>query len=98
MHQALLLEYLRYFGSEVTKTLSSLGYILIIIIIHSIIKSISEGMGNNEIGQITYYVQYILNNLVRLYKLFTTNTSGTYDDNSEISLQHQLFNQFFCLS
>lgn len=47
-------------GSEVTKTITSLGYILIIIIIHSIIKSISEGLGNNEIGQITYYVQYIL--------------------------------------
>lgn len=47
-------------GSEVTKTITSLGYILIIIIVHSIIKSISEGMGNNEIGQITYYVQYIL--------------------------------------
>lgn len=47
-------------GSEVSKTITSLGYILIIIIIHSIIKSISEGLGNNEIGQITYYVQYIL--------------------------------------
>ncbi len=37
-------------GGEVTKTITSLGYILIIIIIHSIVKSISEGMGNNEIG------------------------------------------------
>lgn len=51
---------LKLLGSEVTKTITSLGYILIIIIIHSIIKSISEGLGNNEIGQITYYVQYIL--------------------------------------
>ncbi len=51
---------LKILGSEVTKTITNLGYILIIIIIHSIIKSINEGMGNNEIGEITYYVQYIL--------------------------------------
>lgn len=47
-------------GSEVKGTITSLGYILIIVVIHSIIKSISEGMGNHEIGEITYYVQYIL--------------------------------------
>ncbi|MCI8392425.1 MAG: hypothetical protein HFJ24_04330 [Clostridia bacterium] len=47
-------------GTEVTKTIKSLCYILIIIIIHSIVKSISEGMGNEQIGEITYYVQYIL--------------------------------------
>jgi len=47
-------------GTEVTKTIQNLGYILVIIVIHSIIKSISEGMGNEQIGQITYYVQYIL--------------------------------------
>lgn len=33
---------------------------MIIIVIHSLIKNISEGMGNTEIGEITYYVQYIL--------------------------------------
>ena len=27
---------------------------------HSIIKSFSDGFGNGEIGEITYYVQYIL--------------------------------------
>lgn len=51
---------LKLLGSEVTKTIVSLGYILVIIIIHAIIKSISEGIGNNQIGEITYYVQYIL--------------------------------------
>ena len=34
--------------------------ILIIIVIHSILKSISEGLENKGIAQITYYVQYIL--------------------------------------
>lgn len=47
-------------GKETLGTIRTLGYILIIIIIHSLIKNISDGTGNNEIGQITYYVQYIL--------------------------------------
>ncbi|MCI8621888.1 MAG: hypothetical protein HFJ50_09645 [Clostridia bacterium] len=51
---------LKILGTEVAETLKSLGYILIIVVIHSIVKSISEGTGNNEIGEITYYVQYIL--------------------------------------
>ena len=63
---------LKILGSEVTKTITSLGYILIIIIIHSIIKSISEGMGNNQIAEITYYVQYIL-----IVTLIMTNFSET---------------------
>lgn len=37
-----------------------LGSICIIIIIHSILKNISEGLENKSISQITYYVQYIL--------------------------------------
>lgn len=40
--------------------IKTLGIILIIIIIHSLIKNISEGMENSQIGEITYYVQYIL--------------------------------------
>ena len=33
---------------------------MVIVIIHSIVKNISEGMGNGEISKITYYVEYIL--------------------------------------
>lgn len=51
---------LKIAGDEVQNTLRTLGYILIIVIVHSIIKNISEGLGNGEIGEITYYVQYIL--------------------------------------
>ena len=47
-------------GREVQNTIKTLGYILIIVIVHSIIKNISEGLDNGEIGEITYYVQYIL--------------------------------------
>lgn len=34
--------------------------ILVIIVIHSILKNLSEGLENKGIAQITYYVQYIL--------------------------------------
>lgn len=63
---------LKLLGSEVVKTIRSLGYILIIIIVHSIIKNISEGLGNNEVGKMTYYVQYIL-----IVTLIMTNFSDT---------------------
>ena len=33
---------------------------MVIIVIHSILKSISDGLENKSISQITYYVQYIL--------------------------------------
>ncbi len=51
---------IKIFGDEILKTIRSIGYILIIIIIHSVIKSISEGMENERVGQVTFYVQYIL--------------------------------------
>lgn len=31
-----------------------------VIVVHSILKSISDGLENKSISQITYYVQYIL--------------------------------------
>lgn len=39
---------LKLTGKEVTNTLKTLGYILIIVIIHGIIKTVSEGMGNRR--------------------------------------------------
>lgn len=39
---------LKLLGKEVANTLKTLGYILVIIIIHGIIKTISEGMGNRR--------------------------------------------------
>ena len=47
-------------GKEVLNCATVLGSILVIIIIHSILKSISEGLENKNVAQITYYVQYIL--------------------------------------
>ena len=48
------------FGKEIKSTIKILGSILIIIIIHSILKSISDGLENKSISQIAFYVQYIL--------------------------------------
>ncbi len=48
------------FGKEVISAVTVLGSIVVIIIIHSILKSISEDLENKSIAKITYYVQYIL--------------------------------------
>lgn len=50
----------KIFGKEIINSVASIGSIIVIIIIHSIIKSISDGLKNKSISQITYYVQYIL--------------------------------------
>lgn len=47
-------------GEEIINCTTVLGSILVIIVIHSILKSISEGLENKSVSQITYYVQYIL--------------------------------------
>ena len=48
------------FGSEVSQSIQTIASILVVIIIHSILKSITESLGNDSVGQITYYAQYIL--------------------------------------
>lgn len=51
---------IKLIGKEVIDCITVLGSIIVIIIIHSILKSVSEGLENKAISQITYYVQYIL--------------------------------------
>lgn len=48
------------FGQEVTNGLKAIVSIIAIIIIHSILKSISESLENDNISKLIYYVQYIL--------------------------------------
>lgn len=45
---------------EVLTSIASLGSIIIIVVIHSILKNISDGLENSSTSQITYYVTYIL--------------------------------------
>lgn len=47
-------------GAQIIDALKILINILIIILIHSILKSITDGLENSEVAKIVYYVQYIL--------------------------------------
>jgi len=47
-------------GKEVVSGITALGSILIIIIIHSILKSMSENLGNEGVAKIAYFIEYIL--------------------------------------
>lgn len=51
---------LNLFGKELKETITSLVAILAIILIHSILRSISESLKNDGVSKIIYYVQYIL--------------------------------------
>ena len=47
-------------GTEIKEALKVMGSILIVVLIHSVLKSISDNLNNKSVAQITYYVQYIL--------------------------------------
>lgn len=51
---------LNLLGSEVVTSLKAIGSILAIIVIHSILKSISESLKDEGISKLIYYAQYIL--------------------------------------
>lgn len=51
---------LNLLGSEIVTGIKAIASILIIIVIHSILKSISESLENETIAKLIYYVQYIL--------------------------------------
>ena len=65
---------LNLLGKETLSSIKIIASIIVIIIIHSIIKSISEGLENKGISQITYYVQYIL-----IVTLIMTNFADVID-------------------
>lgn len=51
---------LNMFGIEVVSSIKAIVTILAIIVIHSLLKSISESLENEGIAKLIYYVQYIL--------------------------------------
>ena len=51
---------LNMLGKEIKDSVKILASVVIIIVIHSILKSISDSLENKSISTITYYVQYIL--------------------------------------
>lgn len=48
------------FFEEILKAITTISSIILIIIIHSFLKSISDGLENKSISQIVFYVTYIL--------------------------------------
>ena len=51
---------IKLLGQEVASSLKTLISILIIIVIHGILKSITDSLENSNVSQIIYFVQYIL--------------------------------------
>lgn len=51
---------LKILGKEIASSITIIGGVLGIIVIHAILKSISENLGNTSISQIAYFVEYIL--------------------------------------
>lgn len=47
-------------GKEIISCISVLGSVIVVIVIHSILKSISDGLQNETVSKLIYYVQYIL--------------------------------------
>ena len=59
-NSTILKKVLNLIGGEVTQNIKSIISILAIIIIHTILKSISDSLENDGIAKLIYYVQYIL--------------------------------------
>lgn len=51
---------IKLLGDELINGLTALGSILAIVVIHSVLKSVGEGLENANITKLIYYVQYIL--------------------------------------
>ena len=59
-NSTLLKRFLNLLGDEVTTSIKSIASIIAIIIIHSILKSVSENLENDGLAKLIYYVQYIM--------------------------------------
>lgn len=72
-------------GEEIVSSITIIGGILAIIVVHAILKNIGENVGNNSISQVAYYVEYILivtlvmtsfTNVINMVKGTITNLVG----------------------
>ena len=73
-------------GREVRNGIKSLVSILVIIVIHSILKSISENLKNDGVSKMIYYVQYIA-----IVTVIMTNFSDGKRNSSEFSRIYEFF-------
>ena len=72
-------------GDEIKEAIKVMVSIIIIVLIHSVFKSIADNLNNKSVSKITYYVQYILiatvimsnfTNIIDLLKDTITNMTG----------------------
>lgn len=59
-NQTIYKKIIKILGNEVSSNLKILISILVIIVIHGILKSITDSLDNSNVSQIIYFVQYIL--------------------------------------
>lgn len=51
---------LKLLGKEIMNSAVILSSVIVIIVIHGLLKSISDGLGNSSVSQVAYYIEYIL--------------------------------------
>lgn len=51
---------IKILGKEIASSVTIIGGVLAIIVIHALLKTIAENLGNTGIAQIAYFVEYIL--------------------------------------
>lgn len=59
-NKKILSKILRLLGKDINNNLKNLLNILLVVLIHSILKAFTDGLENNNVSKIVYYVQYIL--------------------------------------
>lgn len=59
-NNTILKKVINLLGIEVKSSIQTLISILVIVVIHSVLKSVSDSLENKNISEIIYYVQYIL--------------------------------------
>ena len=47
-------------GDNVKTALTTIGSVMAVVVIHSVLKAISENLGNENVSKIAYYIEYIL--------------------------------------
>ena len=47
-------------GDNIKSALTTIASVMVVVIIHSILKAISENLGNENVSKIAYYIEYIL--------------------------------------
>jgi len=59
-NKTIFIRILSLFGEELVNSITLIGSILVIIVIHSILKNIGENLGNENVSKIAYYIEYIV--------------------------------------